>query len=207
MKLTWPLPTEGELKAGFLLSPAEIHLWCANLDDQKSNLERFLACLSEEEQQRAMRYHFESDRHRFVARRALLRSLLEQYLNIPAGDLLFLSNPYGRPFLDPKQAPAGLDFNLSHSNGIALFAFALQRQVGVDIEIPHREIEYLQVATRSFLPWRPKLWPGCPSISARPLSIAAGRARKRTSKGAAWDFPCRLNCSTSRWPRAKRQPC
>jgi 4'-phosphopantetheinyl transferase len=68
---------------------------------------------------------------RFVAGRAALRALLGRYLQIDPAAIRFAAGPNGKPRLDP---PSPVQFNVSHSAGLALIAVAAEADVGVDIE-------------------------------------------------------------------------
>jgi 4'-phosphopantetheinyl transferase len=46
-----------------------------------------------------------------------------------------------------------LNFNLSHSAGLALYAFARDQEVGVDVERVRFDIEHEQIAERFFSPY------------------------------------------------------
>lgn len=129
------------------LAPDEVHVWCAPLDQPSHVLARFRGLLSEDERARAGRYHFEKDARHFVAGRGFLRTLLGRYLRRPPEALDFRANAYGKPSL----ADGGpLNFNLSHSHGLALYAFTLARAVGVDIEHMRADVDCRQLAGHYF---------------------------------------------------------
>jgi 4'-phosphopantetheinyl transferase len=89
--------------------------------------------LSHDEQQRARSYRQAKHRHRFVARRSVLRGLLGAYLSCRPESLRFDVTPFGKPLLkEPNDAR--LAFNVSHTEGTALLAFAWDCMIGVDIE-------------------------------------------------------------------------
>jgi len=109
--------------------PGEVHVWAAGLDDLPEAALR--APLSADERERGGRFHFERDRRRFVTARGLLRVLLGRYLDVDPARLRFGYGPRGKPFLAGGEP---LRFNLSHSGGLTLLAFARGCEVGVDIE-------------------------------------------------------------------------
>lgn len=59
---------------------------------------------------------------------------------------MFELGPYGKPGV---RAAGGLQFNLSHSAGTALYAFAIGNPVGIDVEVARRERDYLRLAARA----------------------------------------------------------
>lgn len=87
--------------------------------------------LSADELQRAKRYYFERHRRRFIVARAMLRLILSRYLGIPPETLHFETNTYGKPFLTH---PTQIQFNLSHSQDLALLAIGQHYPMGIDIE-------------------------------------------------------------------------
>ncbi len=112
---------------------APVHVWSAGLDPVEPTLALLAALLNEEETARARRFHFERDRRHFTAARGWLRLLLGRYLDAAPASLCFGYGARGKPFVAaPRGAP--LRFNLSHSHGRALYAFAAGREVGIDVE-------------------------------------------------------------------------
>jgi 4'-phosphopantetheinyl transferase len=128
----------------------EIHLWCATLDREQSVLQRLEATLSQEEKARADRFHFVRDRNNFVVARGLLRELLGRYLHQSPADLEFSYEPHGKPFLSAANASKRLCFNLSHSSGLAVYAIARERNLGIDVELIRPDFANEEIARRYF---------------------------------------------------------
>src|ERR1700754_4771221 len=139
----WPPPA-----AELALQRTEIHVWRAWLDQPESQ-NVMLNILAPDEQARAARYHFQKDRLHYIIARGLLRTILSRYLNLRPEVLAFGYSAYGKPFL---ASPHGGDlrFNVSHSHGLALFAFARARDLGVDLEYIRPEVAGEQIAERFF---------------------------------------------------------
>ncbi|EKD54878.1 MAG: phosphopantetheine-protein transferase [uncultured bacterium] len=116
----------------FLLRQSSIHLWQAFFPDLIGHFDYCCSLLNEEEIARAKRFHFDEHRHRFVIARALLRMMLSQYTQVPLAEISFSYHPQGKPYLTDN--PLDLQFNLSHSHDMAVYAFTLHNEVGVDIE-------------------------------------------------------------------------
>jgi 4'-phosphopantetheinyl transferase len=145
--------TREYFEAGWLPGPAaprmsheEVHLW--RIDLTRADAVDF-AVLSDDELERAARFHFESDRSRFRVARAALRSILSRYANLLSDALMFSHNAYGKPFLTNPRA-AGLRFNLSHSKDVALLAVAREREVGIDVEFMWPDFATTEVAEHFF---------------------------------------------------------
>lgn len=134
------------------IAPQEIHVWQADLDVQETELTQLRATLSEDERARADRFHFEKDRRHFTAGRGFLRSLLAHYLRQKPSQLQFVYSDRGKPSLAPSLNPEQLAFNISHSNGIALYAFTRDRTIGIDLEQIRPLEDAAQLARRFFCP-------------------------------------------------------
>jgi 4'-phosphopantetheinyl transferase len=91
--------------------------------------------LSDVERQRAERFRYAKHRHRYIVARASLRQLLAERLRIAPQAVELVETSYGKPRLAPTHGSADLEFNLSHSEDLAVYAFANGRAVGVDIEL------------------------------------------------------------------------
>lgn len=123
------------------LKPGEVHVWQARLN---VSTVPFDSLLSPDERDRAARFKFDLHRQRFVAGRGILRSILARYLKIDPQALKFSYEPGGKPFLEER-----LQFNLAHSEDLALIAVTLDRPVGIDVEAI-RSIENLEALTERF---------------------------------------------------------
>ena len=110
-----------------------VHVWTAHLDAiAGEELAHLSTCLDAEEAVRAQRFHFERDRRHFTAARGWLRRLLAGYLEVAAEQIRFDYGARGKPFV--RSPESNLCFNLSHSHGRAMFVFARDREVGIDLE-------------------------------------------------------------------------
>lgn len=176
-----PRPT---LRAG------ELHVWRLKTGAE-SDARGLLSTLTPEEVGRAERFHFERDRARFVLARATLRKLLGRYLGADASSLVFRHNEYGKPALGGGWAGARLNFNLSHSNEVVLYAFALGREVGIDVEHVRPELCGEELAARFFsAPENEAL--RAKSADTRPLTFFCCWTRKEAyikARGEGLSFP------------------
>ena len=126
----------------------EVHVWRARLDLPRA-LPGFLATLAPDEQGRAARFHFQKDRDHFIAARGLLRAILSRYLTRRPDELSFSYSAHGKPSLASEHG-SDVRFNVSHSHGVALFAFARGRDLGVDLEWVRADVAEEQIAERFF---------------------------------------------------------
>lgn len=110
-----------------------MHVWCVTLT-QPQGAAGFAPLLSADEHQRAARFFFERDRNRYIVGRGLLRTFLGRYLGVRAAWLEFSYGPHGKPSLKTEQPGQGLQFNLAHSNDLAVYAFCWDHPLGIDVE-------------------------------------------------------------------------
>jgi 4'-phosphopantetheinyl transferase len=133
-----------------VLANDEVHVWHQDLNGGSSAIETFHGVLSSEEQQRALRFRFDRDRNESIVTRGTLRILLASYLRLAPMQLSFAYSEYGRPRLTPEAQANTIDFNVSHSGGQALLAFARGRTIGIDIERVRRDFATGEIAERFF---------------------------------------------------------
>jgi 4'-phosphopantetheinyl transferase len=134
-----------------VLANDEVHIWLAALDQLRARAPSFLEILAPDERDRAGRFHFEKDRVRFILTRGILRTILARYLQSDAAHLSFDYNAYGKPSLAGSgEVSSSLRFNLSHSHELALYAFTLQREVGLDVEFMREDFACEEIAERFF---------------------------------------------------------
>lgn len=141
----WPLPP-----TDISLSGDMVHVWCACLNQFDNYVEQIALTLSPDEMKRAERFRLPQHRNQFITAHGLLRKLLADYTNIDAGGISFSYGRNGKPFLSKQNRGKKIRFNLSHSNGYALFAFACDREIGVDIEYIKALTEMEGVAVQVF---------------------------------------------------------
>jgi 4'-phosphopantetheinyl transferase len=133
-----------------ILAPAELHLWRLRCDGILETREHYRGLLSPDEKERAGRFLIEDARRDFIVARGALRELLAAYLNTRAADIVLRHGIHGKPNVSFDKAKSPLHFNVSHSNGFAVFAFSLEAEVGVDIERVRTEVPGREIAERFF---------------------------------------------------------
>jgi 4'-phosphopantetheinyl transferase len=125
-----------------------VHVWNVSTDKAR-NLETFSEVLSPEEKARADRFHFERDRRAFIVCRGMLRRLISAYTGLDASRIGFRVGPQGKPSLEEPRG-SDLRFNVSHSGEVALLAFSLCQEIGVDVEYKRSDVDFLSLAELSF---------------------------------------------------------
>jgi 4'-phosphopantetheinyl transferase len=131
---------------GILLDD-EVHVWQVDLIAWEKATSSLFELLNLDEQARAERFIFPAPRHQYVISRALLRRALGAYLKIAAGEVRFRTTSNGKPEL---AASSDLRFNLSHTQGVTVFAIARHRQVGIDVERIRQGTDVMELAERFF---------------------------------------------------------
>ncbi|MDJ0533219.1 MAG: 4'-phosphopantetheinyl transferase superfamily protein [Xenococcaceae cyanobacterium MO_207.B15] len=140
----------------------EIHLWRANLNLSPQHIEQLETTLSEDEQLRANRFRFPNHRRRFVAARGILRQLLGFYLQTSGDIVSFTYNLKGKPQLAPDFSNTNLEFNISHSQDLALYSFNRDQIIGIDLEYLRDNVDYENIAQRFFCQREFNLITTCP---------------------------------------------
>ena len=142
---SWSPPPDG-----LTLGDNEVHVWRASLELPSSQVQRLQNNLSEEELERAERFHFQQHRGHFIVARGLLRTVLGGYLKTEPRRLRFRYGPKGKPELAGDASSRALRFNVSHSHGLALYAVSNDRQIGVDVEYIRPDLAGEKIAERFF---------------------------------------------------------
>jgi 4'-phosphopantetheinyl transferase len=107
----------------------------------------FHAALADDERQQCQRLRCPQLQQQFVAARGALRTLLGRCLNQAPHGLRFRYGTCGKPALAGNDF---LNFNVSHSAGMAVVAVAAGREVGVDIEWMNPAFEFQEVSAVFF---------------------------------------------------------
>lgn len=166
--MAWePAPSEPRLPR---LEQGDVHVWRADLDRAEDQAERLEAILSCDELQRAQRFRFDRHRTRFVVARAILRTLLARYLGITPPEVTFRYNVHGKPALASEQGADVPSFNLSHSEGLALYAVGRAWAIGVDLEPVRSLSDGEAISERCFSRREREAWRALPS-EQRPLGF------------------------------------
>ncbi len=141
------------------LAADAVEVWTADLA-ARDRQDVLVALLSPEERERAARFVKRQDGERWARAHGILRSLLGRYVGIDPAALRLAIGEHGKPALADEAgggaATASGDgalpdvrFNLSHSGDLALYAFALGREVGVDVEAARRPLgDVVKLAAR-----------------------------------------------------------
>jgi 4'-phosphopantetheinyl transferase len=129
------------------LGSREVHVWGVWLSGSDASLAYYRSMLSSEELQRVERFRFEHLRHSYTRSRGSLRLLLAHYLACPPNEIELICRPKGKPILRDSSR---IHFNASHSGQMALYAFTVGCELGVDVEQLRKLDEPELIAARFF---------------------------------------------------------
>jgi 4'-phosphopantetheinyl transferase len=146
-----PPPREPVEVASGVAGRRPIRVWRADLDRPEPETAALGALLSADERARADRFRFDIDRRRFTVARGILRVVLGRTLERPPEEIEFSYGNRGKPALR-RPADSVLEFNLSHSHGLALVVTSWGRAVGIDVEFERPELDFRGIAGRFFTP-------------------------------------------------------
>jgi 4'-phosphopantetheinyl transferase len=130
------------------LLDTDVHIWRIRLDVRDAAFDRLHSVMSEQERERAQRFRFERLQQQYTIAHGALRLILGRYLSIAPDRLRFVEGAHGKPAL--AEPPATIRFNVSHSEALAVIAFADGRDLGVDIEAIRPVPEMDEIAQRYF---------------------------------------------------------
>jgi 4'-phosphopantetheinyl transferase len=132
-----------------LAAPAPgVDAWACELARTDADVARLAGVLSEAEHARAARFGRPELRARYIVGRATLRTLLAGKLGVAGRDVTIARGRRGRPHVPGTD----LDFNVSHTEGLALFAMTRGCRIGVDIEHGERTLNVDGVARKFMSP-------------------------------------------------------
>ena len=125
----------------------EVQIWGVWLTASDAALADFRSTLSFEERRRAERFRFENLRRSYTLSRGGLRILLGLYLGCPPNEIELTCGPKGKPAL---RNSSRIRFNASHSGEMALYAFTVGCELGVDVEQLRKLDDPESIAARFF---------------------------------------------------------
>jgi 4'-phosphopantetheinyl transferase len=111
--------------------PREVQIWNVRLDGSATSLARYRSYLSSDEQSRVDQFKFENLKRSHTFSRGVLRLLLAFYLDLLPASIEFTYGLKGKPGVRRTTA---VRFNVSHSGDVAVYAFTLDCDLGVDVE-------------------------------------------------------------------------
>jgi 4'-phosphopantetheinyl transferase len=127
--------------------PREVQIWSIWLTASDAALAYYRSTLSLDERHRAERFSSENLKRSYTLSRGGLRILLAQYLGCRPYEIELIFGPKGKPAL---RESSRIRFNASHSGQMALYAFTLGCELGVDVEEVRELDDAESIAARFF---------------------------------------------------------
>jgi 4'-phosphopantetheinyl transferase len=144
---------EGSVLARRGLAPGQVDVWLAASDEiGAADLRSYERLMSSDEHARWQRFVVAKPRLQHLVARALLRTTLSRYADVAPSQWRFGSNGYGRPHIAAPALASGLQFNISHTDGLVALAVANGVEIGVDVENVTRKLDISQLAPSVFAP-------------------------------------------------------
>jgi len=138
------------VNTAFDVGADEVQIWQASLTCPREETAELAGLLSDAERERAAAFRFARDRDRYVVGRGLLRRLLGGYLRTDPAGIRIDVGEHGKPSLAVEST--SLRFNVSHCRDLVVFAVCRDREIGVDVEWEHDDLDIDRLARRLFTP-------------------------------------------------------
>jgi len=142
----WQEVEEGSVPS---LQPSHIHLWRLDLESTAERILYLREDLTAEEIQRADRFIRPEHQARFALVRGTLRHLLGLYTGGAPEALNLGENEFGKPALSDFPS---VQFNVSHTEGVALIGVNIDQPIGVDVEYRKSRVAWKKIVQRFFTP-------------------------------------------------------
>jgi 4'-phosphopantetheinyl transferase len=134
------------------LAENELHLWLVKPEmiTDKTLLDSYYPLMNKQEAIQQKRFIFKQNQHQYLITRALVRTVLSRYCNLPPAELCFEKNRHGKPEISSLHKQKSLRFNLAHTDGQIICGVVLDHDLGVDVENESRKSETTAIAHRFF---------------------------------------------------------
>lgn len=135
------------------LDKRRVDVWrCPPRALARNQIRACLTTLSHVERERYRRMRSADARLHFIVGRALARSALSRYADVPAGALRFAVDADGRPSVASPRGCRDIHFSISHTSGMVAVAISPVAEVGVDLERIDRRVDISEIAEAVFTP-------------------------------------------------------
>ncbi len=131
----------------FVLDESNVYIWPLRTACSQHVTKQFERILTPDEMNRAERFQFSHHRQSYTVVRGALKFLIAGYIGASPA---FVRLEYGKRGKPSIREHFGLNFNTSHSGGLAVFAFALNSEIGIDLELIRPLPDMCDLATRFF---------------------------------------------------------
>jgi len=135
------------------LVPGRVDLWLTDLSSLGAEaIGAFEQLLSGAERERWRRFRVADARLQYLVGRALVRTSLSRYADVPETAWEFATNRYGCPAVAAPASHRDLRFNLSHTDGLVACVVGRDCELGIDVESIDRRLDVMELAPSVFAP-------------------------------------------------------
>ena len=160
-----------------------ITVWSRDLSSSGEALAAYEAWLSSDEHARAARFGRPSLRERYIIGRGTLRLLLSKVLGVAPHEVPIERGRRGRPQL---RGGAGVDFNVSHTHDVAVYAIGTAlpagMRIGIDVEHTQRTPDVDRLARKLMTASERARWSMLDDNARRVAFLAAWTCKEAMSK-------------------------
>ena len=129
------------------IKKGEIIIIVFEIDSTQEKWSDYDKIISKNEKNKAHEFQHLDDRLSFTKCRSVLRSTLSKWLNCNPNEINIIHRENGKPYLEHSK---GIEFNITHTKGLAAIAFSIDSEIGIDVENLNREINLEQIAKKVF---------------------------------------------------------
>jgi 4'-phosphopantetheinyl transferase len=130
-----------------IIKKGEVLILVFEIDSTQEKWSDYDKTLSKNEKNKANEFQYLDDKLSFTKCRSILRSTLSKWLNCGPSEINIIHRENGKPYLEHSKV---IEFNITHTKGLAAIAFSIDSEVGIDVENLNREINLDQVAKKVF---------------------------------------------------------
>jgi 4'-phosphopantetheinyl transferase len=128
----------------------KMDIWFLELDRPAPEIKELELLLSAEETVRVEQFRFLRDRNRYIVQHGVLRLLLAGHTGCEPGQVDLRTGANGKPYLADQKDSAGIHFNASRSDDVAVLAFSRIGSIGIDIEKLRVIPDMMEIVGRHF---------------------------------------------------------
>ncbi|MES2446538.1 MAG: 4'-phosphopantetheinyl transferase superfamily protein [Bacteroidota bacterium] len=123
-----------------------LHIFKIAVDEHFQKIEAiYKDFLTEREILKSNRFTHKKDRDSYIVRKYMTRKILSSFLNMPQNEIQYDKAANKKPIVQ------GLEFNVSHSNGLILIAVC-SSPVGIDVELMKKDFSFTSLLADCFHP-------------------------------------------------------
>ena len=130
-----------------IIKKGEVLILVFEIDSTQEKWSDYDKTLSKNEKNKANEFQYLDDKLSFTKCRSILRSTLSKWLNCGPSEINIIHRENGKPYLEHSKV---IEFNITHTKGLAAIAFSIDSEIGIDVENLNREINLDQVAKKVF---------------------------------------------------------